>query len=61
MLAISIQNQLYGGMNMVNIDFWGIAVMLRQLRRQGKLTEKEANKIFNRIAMETGADLIISL
>lgn len=46
---------------MVNIDFWGIAVMLRQLRRQGKLTEKEANKIFNRIAMETGADLIISL
>ena len=61
MLVISIQNQIYGGMDMVNIDLWGIAVMLRQLRGQGKLTEKEANKIFSRIAMETGADLIISL
>ena len=25
---------------MVNIDLWGIAVMLRQLRGQGKLTER---------------------
>lgn len=46
---------------MVNIDLWGIAVMLRQLKERGKLTEKEANKIFSRIAMETGADMIISL
>ena len=46
---------------MVNIDLWGIAVILRQLRRQGELTEKEAQKIFRRIAMQTGADLIISL
>ena len=46
---------------MVNIDLWGIAVMLRQLKGQGKLTEKEDNKIFSRIVMETGADLIISL
>lgn len=61
MLVISIQNQLYGGMDMVNIDLWGSAVMLRRLKEQGKVTEQEAKKILSRIAAETGADLIISL
>ena len=61
MLVISIQNQLYGGIIMVNIDLWESAVMLRRLEEQGKVTEQEAKKILSRIAAETGADLIISL
>lgn len=46
---------------MVNIDLWGITVLLRQLHEQDKLTDKEAKRILSRIAVETGADLIISL
>lgn len=45
---------------MVNIDLWGTAVMLRRLKEQGRLTDKEAKQILSRIAVETGADLIIS-
>lgn len=46
---------------MVNIDLLGITVLLRGLCEQGKLTDKEAERILSRIAVETGADLIISL
>lgn len=46
---------------MANIDLLGITVLLRWLCKQGKLTDKEAKRILSRIAVETGADLIISL
>ena len=49
------------GYKMVNIDLLGITVLLRGLCEQGKLTDKEAKRILSRIAVETGADLIISL
>ena len=59
-LRYQFKNCLYGGIAMVNIDLWGTAVMLRRLKEQGKLTDKEAKQILSRIAVETGADLIIS-
>lgn len=46
---------------MANIDLWGMAILLRQLKKQGKITAKEATKILARIAADIGADLIISL
>lgn len=46
---------------MANIDLLGITVLLRRLCEQGKLTGKEAKRILTRIAVEIGADLIISL
>ncbi len=46
---------------MANIDLLGITVLLRWLCEQGKLTDKEAKRILSRIAVQTGADLIISL
>ena len=49
------------GYKMVNIDLLGITVLLRRLCERGKLTDKEAKRILSRIAVETGADLIISL
>ena len=49
------------GYKMANIDLLGITVLLRWLCKQGKLTDKEAKRILSRIAVETGADLIISL
>ena len=49
------------GYKMVNIDLLGITVLLRRLCEQGKLTDKEAKRILSRIAVQTGADLIISL
>ncbi len=46
---------------MANIDLCGIAQLLRALVEQKKTTEKEARRILSRIAVETGADIIISL
>lgn len=46
---------------MANIDLLGITVLLRWLCEQGKLTDKEAKRILSRIAVQTGADLIVSL
>lgn len=46
---------------MANIDLLGIATLLRYLTDQRKITTKEAKQILSRIAVETGADLIISL
>lgn len=45
---------------MTNIDLCGIVQLLRTLVKQGKTTEKEARKILARIAVQTGADIIIS-
>lgn len=41
----------------VNIDYCGIRNMLRLLARQG-FTETELKKIADRIAADTGADII---
>ena len=41
----------------VNIDFYGIRNLLRQLSGQG-FTEKELKKITDRIARSTGADIV---
>ena len=46
---------------MANVDLWGTVILLRCLKEQGKITGKEAVQILERIARDTGADLIISL
>lgn len=45
---------------MVNIDLCGIAQLLRILVEQRQTTEKEARKILDRIAFQTGANIVIS-
>lgn len=45
---------------MANIDLCGVAQLLRALVEQKKTTEKEARKILDRIAFQTGADIVIS-
>lgn len=45
---------------MVNVDLCGVAQLLRTLVDQKKTTEKEARKILSRIAVQTGANIIIS-
>lgn len=45
---------------MANVDLWGTAILIRCLKQQGKITEKEAHKILARIAVQTGADIVIS-
>ena len=62
--ACNIKSHIYFRMEedkMVNIDLLGITVLLRRLCEQGKLTDKEAKRILSRIAVQTGADLIVSL
>lgn len=44
-----------------NINFCGIVILLRVLRDEGILTEKEAWAIVVRIAVETGATVQVSL
>lgn len=44
-----------------DIDLWVIATILRKLRNSGLITQKEAEKILKRIAMQTGAKLVISI
>lgn len=46
---------------MANVDLWGTAIVLRQLKNQGIISEKEAKSILEKIAVDIGADLIISL
>ena len=43
------------------IDYCGVIVLLRKLLACGTFTSQEAEKIAHRVALETGADLIISL
>ena len=45
---------------MANIDLCGVAQLLHTLVEQGRTTEKEARKILDRIAFQTGADIVIS-
>ena len=45
---------------MANIDLCGVAQLLRILVEQRQTTEKEARKILDRIAIQTGANIVIS-
>ena len=44
-----------------NIDYCGIIMLLRAIKKTGALTEKELRKIAVRLAAEMSADIIISL
>lgn len=44
-----------------DIDLWVIATILRKLRDSGFITQKEAEKILKRVAVQTGAKLIIDV
>ena len=44
-----------------DIDLWVTATILRELRNNGLITQKEAEKILARVAKQTGATLIISV
>ena len=44
-----------------DIDLWVTATILRELRNNGLITQKEAEKILSRVAKQTGATLIISV
>ena len=45
----------------VDIDLWVTATILRELRNNGLITQKEAEIILSRVAKQTGATLIISV
>ena len=45
----------------VDIDLWVTATILRKLRNNGLITQKEAEKILSHVAKQTGATLIISV
>ena len=45
----------------VNIDYYGVILILRYLVSRETCTKREAEKIAARIAAQYGADLIISL
>ena len=45
----------------VDVDLWVTATILRELRNNGLITQKEAEKILSRVAKLTGATLIISV
>ena len=38
-----------------DIDLWVTATILRELRDNGLITQKEADKILSRVAKQTGA------
>lgn len=44
-----------------NVNYCGIVLLLRQLVQSGCCTKKEANRIAARIAIQTGADIILSI
>ena len=45
----------------VNVDYCGVVNLLRDLIKRGICTKAEAKKIAVRIAVQYGADIIISL
>ena len=44
-----------------NINYYGIIILLRQLRESGSFSEKELRRVAARIAADSGADIMISL
>ena len=58
----STRLESYGGFIMtVDIDVCVTATILRELRNNGLITQKEAEKILSHVAKQTGATLIISV
>ena len=45
---------------MANVDLCGVARLLRILVEQHQTTEEEARKILDRIAIQIGANIVIS-
>ncbi len=43
------------------IDYFGVILLLRNLLLSGAFSHQEIEKIARRVAVESGADLIISL
>ena len=43
-----------------NVNYYGIILLLRQLRESGSFSEKELRRVA-RIAADSGADIMISL
>lgn len=46
---------------MSNLDYCGIVILLRQLVKGGKLSEREATEIAAHIAYKTRVDIIFTL
>ena len=44
-----------------NVNYYGIILLLRQLRESGSFSEKELRRVAARIAADSGADIMISL
>ena len=44
-----------------NVNYYGIILLLRQLRENGSFSEKELRRVAARIAADSGADIMISL
>ena len=44
-----------------NINYYGIIILLRQLRESGSFSEKELRRVAARIAADSGADIMIYL
>ena len=44
-----------------NIDFCGVIMLLRALKKAGRLTDNELHRIADRVATQMGADIIISV
>ena len=44
-----------------DINFYGIMILLRELRESGSFTEKELRRIAARIAADNGVEVMISL
>ena len=45
----------------VNVDYCGVIQLLRQLVERGHCTKAEATRIAARIAVKTGAEVILSI
>ena len=44
-----------------NINYYGIVILLSQLRESGSFSEKELRRVAARIAADSGVDIMISL
>ena len=44
-----------------NVNYYGIILLLRQLRESGSFSEKELRSVAARSAADSGADIMISL
>jgi hypothetical protein len=44
-----------------NVNYYGIILLLRQLRESGCFSEKELRRVAARIAADSGVDIMISL